>query len=104
MSKSAPGIVDNCVIIGDSFFDLDKVSFINKPYKGSSNIGDLWSCFEFVCDGTLFEVLYFYKKHNKETTQTIRSLLERFEDFNREFIDVRFDKSTRDSLKDKKFI
>lgn len=59
--QSSPCIVNNCVIMGKGFFQLDKISFVSDDKMSSINhMGSNYeiSYFNVVCDGVEFKIVH----------------------------------------------
>ena len=96
MRESAPGIVGNCVLIGNSFLELDKISYIQKCTEGSNDMGAEWIAFDLICDGILFYISFFYRHHFENMNPIKTKDVEAFKKFNLDLIDARFDDTKRD--------
>lgn len=104
--KSSPGIVNDCVIIGDGFFQLDKISFVQEIQEGYyTHHGTKYRTrfFNLVCDGIQFNVMHHAFDYT-EYEDIEEHWIEKFNKFGLELIDIVFDEDTRNNTKKKKYI
>lgn len=95
MRKSAPGIVNNCVMIGSGFFALNKISYIDEIYEYYDNGAGHIKSYEFICDSILFQVRWNYLGSFETEKDVNTHDVEKFNKFHNDLIDLVFDKDTK---------
>ena len=102
-SYGSPGIINNCMIMGRAFFQLDKISYVSEIDEIYEH-NEEYTVFQFICDSNMFEVRHpvYYDNHSYEKENS--HWVEVFKKFNTTLIDSIFDEETRNKLKEKKYI